>query len=367
MTHIEEGTIHAWLDGVLGAEEAAAVESHVRGCARCAEAVAEARGLVAASSRILGALDDVPGGVILNPAPAKKHQRIWRAAPWVTGIAAVLMAAVVLRTGYEVRREVPFIAVEKVSSAQPELVVDTAAEAVRPRTQASQVVASPPAAARPSRAVVGSASAGTGAPGGAGAVARPAPSSDAPAESRKAAGEARGRETREDYARAGEVSRRQRAQPADAAVTSAPLGQAPVQPPMVEVPMPQRSALIDMPTVRPIDPQRDAVPVFALAGCYRVTTEARPALTLGVASEASRMRARGAAPAAPSEVRVPNQIVVRLDSLAGRPGWFIVREARSDSSVGWWYRVNADSARVDLLTSGIALVAGRDRIACPER
>ncbi len=64
MEHIDEGTIHAWLDGALPADEASRIEAHVSSCAACATAVAEARGLIAASSRILSALDEVPGGVI---------------------------------------------------------------------------------------------------------------------------------------------------------------------------------------------------------------------------------------------------------------------------------------------------------------
>lgn len=64
MEHIEEGTIHAWLDDALASDEAARVEQHVRECAECAAAVAEARGLIAASTRILSTLDDVPGGVV---------------------------------------------------------------------------------------------------------------------------------------------------------------------------------------------------------------------------------------------------------------------------------------------------------------
>ncbi|HKW50032.1 MAG TPA: zf-HC2 domain-containing protein [Gemmatimonadaceae bacterium] len=64
MQHPEEGTIHAWLDGALDAEESARVEEHVAECATCASAVAEARGLVAGASRILAALDDVPSGVV---------------------------------------------------------------------------------------------------------------------------------------------------------------------------------------------------------------------------------------------------------------------------------------------------------------
>lgn len=64
MEHIDEGTIHAWLDGALPALEGARVEAHAATCATCSAAIAEARGLIAASSRILAALDDVPSGVI---------------------------------------------------------------------------------------------------------------------------------------------------------------------------------------------------------------------------------------------------------------------------------------------------------------
>jgi hypothetical protein len=63
MRHPDEGTIHTWLDGQLPRDEAAAIEAHVAECQPCADAVAEARGLIAASSRILLALDGVPRGV----------------------------------------------------------------------------------------------------------------------------------------------------------------------------------------------------------------------------------------------------------------------------------------------------------------
>ncbi|HET6681392.1 MAG TPA: zf-HC2 domain-containing protein [Gemmatimonadaceae bacterium] len=68
MPHLDEGTIHAWLDDQLDADAATAAEAHVAGCAACAEAVAEARGLIAASTRILAALDHVPGGVLPGTA-----------------------------------------------------------------------------------------------------------------------------------------------------------------------------------------------------------------------------------------------------------------------------------------------------------
>lgn len=98
MQHPDEGMIHSWLDGALSAEEATQMESHVATCPSCATAVAEARGFIAASSRILTALDDVPRGVVPAVPARKRDLRVlWRAA------AAMLVVAggslVVMREG----------------------------------------------------------------------------------------------------------------------------------------------------------------------------------------------------------------------------------------------------------------------------
>ena len=104
MQHPDEGTIHAWLDGALPADEARAFEEHIAGCAACAAAVAEARGLLAASSRILSALDSVPGGVLPAADPeasgiasmkaARAHAPRWRSTPWRAAAAIVLVGSV---------------------------------------------------------------------------------------------------------------------------------------------------------------------------------------------------------------------------------------------------------------------------------
>jgi anti-sigma factor RsiW len=107
MQHPDEGTIHAWLDGQLPATEAAAIDAHVAECRSCADAVAEARGLIAASSRILTTLDGVPRDVApKQPAPNAVVDLPARSAPvvrraprrWLSGpslaAAAVVMVAV---------------------------------------------------------------------------------------------------------------------------------------------------------------------------------------------------------------------------------------------------------------------------------
>lgn len=111
--HVEEGSLHAWLDGAFDDDAAAAVAAHVAECATCRAAVAEARGLVAGSARVLAALDAaVPSGVVSPAEAARTASRIAaqadaRAAtrleprvagrsrtPWWMGIAAAALVAV---------------------------------------------------------------------------------------------------------------------------------------------------------------------------------------------------------------------------------------------------------------------------------
>ena len=100
MKHLEEGTIHAWLDGALGADEAAAVERHFADCEDCAARVAEARGLVAGASRILSALDDVGAEIVPSRAPevtrTRRRPKVTRVVAWLA--AAGLLLAVGLET-----------------------------------------------------------------------------------------------------------------------------------------------------------------------------------------------------------------------------------------------------------------------------
>jgi anti-sigma factor RsiW len=104
MQHPDEGTIHSWLDGALSADEAARVEAHVKDCPECAAAVAEARGFIAAASRILTALDNAPRGVIPATAPKKRVDPIvWRVAATLLVVAGGTFA--LLKSG---GREAPF-------------------------------------------------------------------------------------------------------------------------------------------------------------------------------------------------------------------------------------------------------------------
>ena len=103
MQHLDDGTIHAWLDGALGTGEAAAVEAHAAACRDCADRVAEARGLIAASSRILTALDDVPEHVVPVERPAAVAAA-WAASPALAAVPAPAAAAPPARWGHRYGR-----------------------------------------------------------------------------------------------------------------------------------------------------------------------------------------------------------------------------------------------------------------------
>lgn len=150
--HVDEGTVHAWLDGAFGADDAARLAEHVATCATCQTQVAEARGLFAASARILGTLDGVPAGVVPKVEAAATAMRVAAAVPtprttrrpWMgLAAAAVLMvgsAVVWQRSGHRAAVN------ETVASAPaPNATVDSAKPA------APAAVASAPLAAEAAR------------------------------------------------------------------------------------------------------------------------------------------------------------------------------------------------------------------------
>lgn len=91
MPRPDEGLIHAWLDGELDAVEAERVAKLVESDAEWGAAAAEARGLIAASSRIVSKLDVIPGGVMpagskasgVGAAASKMNARRIATRPWM--------------------------------------------------------------------------------------------------------------------------------------------------------------------------------------------------------------------------------------------------------------------------------------------
>jgi hypothetical protein len=88
-SHPEQGTLHAWVEGELDSAEHVRIEAHLAECARCREAVAEARGLIAGASRIVAALDGAPAGVV----PSRLRRPRFVPARWAAAAAVLLFAA----------------------------------------------------------------------------------------------------------------------------------------------------------------------------------------------------------------------------------------------------------------------------------
>lgn len=348
MKHLDEGTIHAWLDGALDAERAREVEAHTRECATCATAVAEARGLIAASSRILSALDDIPAGVIpagpaAPPVPATvvapAPKRVWRAAPWVTGIAAVLLAAIVLRT----TRDAPDYAKQAQKMDEVQRTATIALDSMQPRVTEARPAPPTPSAIRSPLVPV--------------------------------------REPRPTAPRAemGIAASEQVAAPsADAAAMPAEKTAEKTEKSAQETE--RRGVLPPPPTLRDVIAAKaaqrmlppDSLPASDLAGCYVAERSNRMEQLAAASAMGARKATRAsAAPAAAAPAVVssnayapPAGLLVRLDTVHGGVG-FIVRSATSDSSLGWWRRVDRDSARVDLLTAGVFTFTPSHRVPCP--
>lgn len=148
MQHPDEGVVHAWLDGELPEDQANEIAAHMSDCPECSAMVAEARGLIAASTRILTVLDNVPAGVIPEEAgrlPAPARRRRWYDRTDIHAAAALLIVAgasfLAVQRNSGASRET-LMAADKIQSA-PASVADRAA--MEPPVAEPMTATSPPA------------------------------------------------------------------------------------------------------------------------------------------------------------------------------------------------------------------------------
>ena len=292
--HLDEGTIHAWLDGALAAEEAARVEQHAAECPTCAAAVAEARGLVAGASRILTALDGVPGGIVpktgaagsMASARQKQKRSLWTTlhlTPARAAAAAVIVlaagSALVLRNAPNAERSAAQLANFTPDSAVilrpaapmvlPHATLDTAASRTLPappeRASARVMRAEPASKSEPAarRAVVGG-----GAAGRAGTVANAEKATPARASDELAVAAAIRRDSGSESIAAKKVAATAQSAVADNAARGAVAGAAP------------RAAAAAPPSVagQRYGPARRLADARSTAGCYDVSGDSTVAL-----------------------------------------------------------------------------------------
>jgi anti-sigma factor RsiW len=152
MRHLDEGTIHAWLDGALSADEAARAEAHVASCTVCAEAVAEARGLIAASTRILTALDDVPAGVVPGTRRETRPRLFvsWLVRERIAAVVAVIVAggALAVALSRDAMRPASLQTASEPVQGFELMAADSPAPAPVPAAQPARIGESPPGAHR---------------------------------------------------------------------------------------------------------------------------------------------------------------------------------------------------------------------------
>jgi hypothetical protein len=74
MSHLDEGTLHALLDGELDLAEVSEVQKHLGGCVTCGSRLQEVKQVLAESHRLVGALE-VPARASRQPAPEPQPAR----------------------------------------------------------------------------------------------------------------------------------------------------------------------------------------------------------------------------------------------------------------------------------------------------
>src|SRR5262245_32348358 len=101
MPHLDEGHIHAMLDGELPSADREAAEQHLRACAECQQLLAEARSLFAEADRLVETLVPPPAShPVRKPAPVRSQRQKYQ---WLAWAATVVIAVGLGYSGSAVR------------------------------------------------------------------------------------------------------------------------------------------------------------------------------------------------------------------------------------------------------------------------
>jgi hypothetical protein len=91
MSHVDEGTLHAYLDGELPPVERERVDTHLKGCPACQARLAEERALIERASRLLGMA--TPPERTMPPLEQLRQPRLtWRLRRPLAWAATVILA-----------------------------------------------------------------------------------------------------------------------------------------------------------------------------------------------------------------------------------------------------------------------------------
>ncbi len=95
MSHVDEGALHAYLDGELPPGERTALEAHLAQCEACRGRLSDERALVERSSALLGAVRPVERPI----PPFEQIRRQPKRSPWRVRISFAWAASIVLALG----------------------------------------------------------------------------------------------------------------------------------------------------------------------------------------------------------------------------------------------------------------------------
>jgi hypothetical protein len=102
MSHVDEGTLHAYLDGELPSAERTTVEAHLAGCATCRANLTEERALRERATAVLGsarpAERPAPPLEQLRRGPTRSPWRVRRSFAWAASIALALGVGYFMRS-----------------------------------------------------------------------------------------------------------------------------------------------------------------------------------------------------------------------------------------------------------------------------
>ncbi len=92
MSHVDEGTLHAYLDGALPPAERSQVDVHLAGCPECQERLVEAQALIARADALLAL--ELPAERAAPPLHELRRRPLWRRVRWPVAWAATITLAV---------------------------------------------------------------------------------------------------------------------------------------------------------------------------------------------------------------------------------------------------------------------------------
>lgn len=133
MSHVDEGTLHAYLDGELAPVERERVDAHLKGCPACQSRLAEERAIIERSSRLLGMA--APPERAMPPLAQLRQPRLtWRLRRPLAWAATLILA---VGLGWYARGKLPGRAVQERVAETDQTVAPRQAASPEPMATAS--------------------------------------------------------------------------------------------------------------------------------------------------------------------------------------------------------------------------------------